>query len=158
MEDSTTKFLWGSGPLDPQYGIGAYGALCCKTQCYKCLAVAEMGDRLTTIDGPKIEGLYTLWEKLNSLVTLCGLGRGLPSYQVGSWSIQPFGHNRHGPKIGGSALGGGGAGSALNTMLPGRGLHSYTCLMPSMPKYDITLTTKQLYSWRIISIAYANKL
>jgi len=24
-----------------------------------------------------------------------------PSYQVASWSIQPFGHNRHGPKIGG---------------------------------------------------------
>jgi len=28
------------------------------------------------------------------------LGRGLPPYQVASWSIQPFGHNRHGPKIG----------------------------------------------------------
>jgi len=28
----------------------------------------------------------------------CGLGRGLPLYQVASWSIQPFGHNRHGPK------------------------------------------------------------
>ena len=35
----------------------------------------------------------------------CGLGRGLPRYQVASWSIQPFGHNRHGPKTvgGGSA-------------------------------------------------------
>jgi len=31
----------------------------------------------------------------------CGLGWGLPPYQVASWSIQPFGHNRHGPKIGG---------------------------------------------------------
>ena len=31
----------------------------------------------------------------------CGLGQDLPPYQVASWSIQPFGHNRHGPKIGG---------------------------------------------------------
>jgi len=28
------------------------------------------------------------------------LGRRLPPYQVTSSSIQPFGHNRHGPKIG----------------------------------------------------------
>ena len=28
------------------------------------------------------------------------LGRGLPPYQVVSWSIQPFGHNIHGPKSG----------------------------------------------------------
>jgi len=27
-------------------------------------------------------------------------GQGLPPHQVASWSIQPFGHNRHGPKIG----------------------------------------------------------
>jgi len=26
-------------------------------------------------------------------VAQCGLGRGLPPYQVTSWSIQPFGHN-----------------------------------------------------------------
>jgi len=31
----------------------------------------------------------------------CGLGRGLSPYQVESWSIEPFGHNRYGPKIGG---------------------------------------------------------
>ena len=31
------------------------------------------------------------------------MGWGLPLYQVASWSIQPFGHNRHGPKIGGSS-------------------------------------------------------
>jgi len=29
------------------------------------------------------------------------LSRGLTPYQVASASIQPFGHNRHGPKIGG---------------------------------------------------------
>ena len=32
-----------------------------------------------------------------------GLGRGLPPNQMASSSIQPFGHNRYGPKIGGSA-------------------------------------------------------
>ena len=31
----------------------------------------------------------------------CRLGQGLPPYQVASWSIQPFGHKRYGPKIGG---------------------------------------------------------
>jgi len=36
-----------------------------------------------------------------SHLTQCGLGWGLPPYQVTSWSILPFGHNRHGPKIGG---------------------------------------------------------
>jgi len=34
-------------------------------------------------------------------ITQRDLGQGLPSYQVASRSIQPFGHNRHGPKIGG---------------------------------------------------------
>ena len=33
----------------------------------------------------------------------CGLGRGLPPYKVSSRFIQPFGHNRYGPKIGGYA-------------------------------------------------------
>ena len=28
------------------------------------------------------------------------LGRGQPPYKVASYSIQPFGHNGHGPKIG----------------------------------------------------------
>jgi len=32
------------------------------------------------------------------------LGRGLPLYQVPSWSIQPFGHNGHWPKIGVGAV------------------------------------------------------
>jgi len=34
-------------------------------------------------------------------LTQCRLGRGLPPYQVVSSCIQPFGHNRHGRKIGG---------------------------------------------------------
>jgi len=32
----------------------------------------------------------------------CGLDRGPSPCKVPSWSIQPFGHNRHRPKIGGS--------------------------------------------------------
>jgi len=31
--------------------------------------------------------------------TQCGLGRGLPPYQMASWSTQPFGHNRHGSRL-----------------------------------------------------------
>ena len=54
--------------------------------------------------GPKIGGLCPFWEeKLGPHVTKCGLGWGLPSYQVASWSIQPLGYNRHGPKFGGCA-------------------------------------------------------
>jgi len=51
----------------------------------------------------------------------CGLGRGLLPYQVASSSIQPFGHNRHGPKIGWGwcALFSGVAGSLSNTKSPG---------------------------------------
>ena len=48
----------------------------------------------------------------------CGLGRGLLLYQVASSSMQPFGHNRHGPKIGGCASFRV-AGSPSNTTSPG---------------------------------------
>jgi len=33
-----------------------------------------------------------------SHLTQCGLGRGLPLYQVTYWSSQPFGHNRQAPQ------------------------------------------------------------
>jgi len=50
-----------------------------------------MGDRLVTIGvGRKWGG--ALWG-LGPHLTQCGLGRGLPLYQVASSSIQPFGHN-----------------------------------------------------------------
>jgi len=63
--------------------------------------------------GPKIWGLCPFWGD----GVRCGLGRGLPSHQLASWSIQPFGHNRHGPEIGGSApFRRGRAGSPSNTM------------------------------------------
>ena len=46
--------------------------------------------------GPKVgrgccRGLGRHWVLPH--LTQCGLGRGLPIYQVASWSIQPFGHN-----------------------------------------------------------------
>ena len=39
--------------------------------------------------------------ELGPRLTQCGLGRALLPYQVVSSFIQPFGHNRHGPKTGG---------------------------------------------------------
>jgi len=67
-----------------------------------------MGDRSATIDmGQKLgEVAVPLFGcgELGPHVTQCGLGRGLPSYQVASWSVQPFGNNRHGLKIGGLCL------------------------------------------------------
>jgi len=51
-------------------------------------------------------------------LTQCRLGRGVPPYQVSFWSIQLFGHNRHGPKIGElrPLFGEEGAGSKSNTV------------------------------------------
>ena len=38
--------------------------------------------------------------ELGPHLTQCRLGQGLPPHQVASWSIKPFGHNKHGPKWG----------------------------------------------------------
>jgi len=63
-----------------------------------------MGDRLATIDmGRQLGGglcPFLGGAELGPHVTQCGQGRGLPLYQVASWSIQPFGHNKHGQKLG----------------------------------------------------------
>ena len=54
--------------------------------------------------------------ELGPHLTQSRLSRVLPPYQVASSAIQPFGHNRYGPKIGGlPPLGGGEAGSLSNT-------------------------------------------
>jgi len=56
---------------------------------------AEMGDRLATIDmGQKVGRLLGPfpWGEVGFCLTQCRLGRGLPPYQVASWSIQPFSH------------------------------------------------------------------
>jgi len=57
--------------------------------------------RLATMDmGRKLEGCVPFRGELQPHLTQRRLGRGLPPYQVASWYIQPFGHHRHGPKIG----------------------------------------------------------
>ena len=68
----------------------------------KCSTVADMGDHLATTDmGQKWRGLCPFFGgELGPYLTKCRLGRGLRPYQVASSSIQPFGHNGHGPKIG----------------------------------------------------------
>ena len=38
--------------------------------------------------------------EVGSHLTQCGLGPGLPPYQVATWSIKSFGYNRHGLKVG----------------------------------------------------------
>jgi len=80
----------------------------CIITLHKSSAVAEMGDCLATIDmGRKLGAavLCALFEgggrQLSPRLTQCGLGRGVPPYQVTSWSIQSFGNNRHGLNTGG---------------------------------------------------------
>ena len=68
-----------------------------------------------------VEGLFPFRVELGPHLTQCcpGQGQGLPSYQVASWSMQPFGHNRQGLKIGGAlpSFWSGGAGSPSNTTM-----------------------------------------
>ena len=90
----------------------------------------DPSSRLSRIDiGRKLGAVPPFWKgELGPHLAQCCMGRGLPTYQVASWSIQPFGQNRHVPKIGGSVpLLGGGAGSPSTTMWRrlGRGLPSY---------------------------------
>jgi len=113
----------------------------------KCSAVAEVVDHLATIDTDRNlgGGCAPLEEgELGPHLTQCCLRRGLPPYQVASWSIQPFGHNRYRPKIGG-------AGSPSNTMLSGRGLpprQSFILIHPTVwPQHtNTTNRTGQLQS------------
>jgi len=60
-----------------------------------------MGDRGHNRHGLKRWGLLCPFRaELGLRLIQCGLGRGLLPYQVASSSIQPFGHNKHGPKTG----------------------------------------------------------
>ena len=45
-------------------------------------------------------GLCPFQGELRHHLTQRRLGHGLSPYQAASWSIQPFGHNRHGPNYG----------------------------------------------------------
>jgi len=80
---------------------------------YQSSAVAEMGDRLSTLD---------VGRKVGAAVPLLGGGAGspsntmwpgsrpTPSYQVASSFIQPFDYNKHGRKLGAVPFFGGGGG------------------------------------------------
>ena len=64
----------------------------------KSSAVAEMGDRGHNRHEPKRGGLLCPFcGELGPRLIQYDLSRGLLPYQVVSSSIQPFGHNRHGP-------------------------------------------------------------
>jgi len=54
--------------------------------------------------GRKVEGCCDPFRgrELGPQPTQCRLVWGLPPYQLISWSMQPFGHNRHWPKSGGA--------------------------------------------------------
>jgi len=67
--------------------------------------------------GAKTGGCAPFLGELGPHLAQCGLGRGLPPYQVASWSIQAFGHNRYWAENWGLCPFGG-AGSPSNTMWP----------------------------------------
>jgi len=50
----------------------------------KCSAVAEMGDRLATVDMGRKLGAVPLLGELGPHLTQCGLGQGLHPYQMTS--------------------------------------------------------------------------
>jgi len=86
--------FWGS--LIPMWHNVAWAEayLCTKWHLdpSSCLATIDMGR--------KVGGCALFWRgELGPLLTQCRLEGGLPPYEVASWSIQPFGHNRYGPKI-----------------------------------------------------------
>ena len=124
-----------------------------------------MGDRLATIDMGRQEGGATVplfgGRELGPHLTQCGLGRGLLPYQIASRSIQPFGHNRHGPKIGDCAPFGA-AGSPSYTMWPGprpTSMPSFILVHPTAwPQYTTVGTDRQRHRQDNGPIAYGKPL
>jgi len=81
---------------------GFYADPAISTDCFNNSAVAEIGDRLATIDVDRKVGRgaavpLSVGGELGSHLTQCRLGRGLPPCHVASWSLQPLGHNT--PKL-----------------------------------------------------------
>ena len=76
-----------------------------KINTNKNSAVAEMGDRARAKWAEKWGrccASFRNWRELGFHLTQCRLGRGLlPPYQVVSWCIQSFDHNKQWPKSGG---------------------------------------------------------
>jgi len=99
-----------------------------------------MGDRGHNKHGLKGGGgAVPLSREPGPRLVQCDLSRGLLSYQAASSSIQPFGHNRHGPKLGGSGCAHflEVAGPTSNTMLRsvGRGLPPYQVASSSIQPF-----------------------
>jgi len=114
--------------------------------CYECMTMMSYVRRRTVSENRKHMKLNLDFETLVRKVLTCArnhnnynkhgrkfrgglgphltqsrLGWDLAPYQVASWSMQPFGRNRYGPKIGCGLcpFGGGGAGSPSETMWSG---------------------------------------
>jgi len=116
---------------------------------------AEIGDRLATTDMNRKEGeaavplsgrgtTHSLGEregKLRPHLKQCGLGWGLPPYQVVSWSIQLFGHNRHVLKIGKLCPFGGELGPSLTQCCLSRGLPNYQVAFSSIQPLGYNTST-----------------
>ena len=110
----------------------------------KCSAVAQMGDRLATTD----MGACAIFRgegtgELGPHLTQCGLGQGLSMYKVASWSIQPFDHNRHGPKTGGVPLWGRELGPHLTQCGQSQDLPAYQVSSWSMQPFSHNTPTLQ---------------
>jgi len=111
-----------------------------------------MSDHLATTHRPKIGGCAPFGGGRAGFPcnTIC-LGQGLPSYQVASWSIQPFGHKGHGPKIGRLCpFGGGGTGSPPNTIWSRPRptcVSSFILIHPTVWPQYINVTDRQDRQW-----------
>ena len=106
-----------------------------------------MGDHLVTIDMRWKLGrgdCAPFWGELGPHLTQCRLGIGLPVYQVASWSIQPFGHKRHGLKLGACApIGRGELGPHLAQCRRGRGVPPCQVSSWSIQMFDHNIPTSQ---------------
>jgi len=78
-------------------------------------------------------------------LTQSRLGRGLTPYQVTSWSMQPFGRNRYGPKVGGRLcpFGGGELGPHPTQCGQGRGLPARQASSWSVQPFGHSARTSQ---------------
>jgi len=72
-----------------------------------------------TVRGQSSESWYYRYENNGISSVQCCLGRGLPPYQVASWSMQPFGPIDMGRKLGAAEPLFGEDGSSSNTTWPG---------------------------------------
>jgi len=101
---------WGSWVLNPHLTQCAWAEAFLRTKWHldptSHLATTDVGRKLGAV--PLFRG------EQGPHLKQCCMGWGLPLYQVASCSKQPFGHNRHRPKIGGLCpFADGGAGSSI---------------------------------------------